>query len=234
MNRKNTTNMLSWKQNIFILLVLLFGSINLALAQDSKIDISSLVNETQKQNTSNDKMELVWWIPEEFWRASFEKDPDFSVKKIEAFLKILRPYTLVLGVDGVMGEMGGITYATQESIQSNIQIVDAEGTHYRPLNDDKIDADTKNFLAMMKPILANMLGPMGQNMHFFLFPSTDKKGSAIANAKSEGTFTVLLDKSEYKWRLPLGSVFPPKTCPVDGEKLSGAWKYCPWHGVELK
>lgn len=87
---------------------------------------------------------------------------------------------------------------------------------------------------MMGPVLVNMLGPMGQNMHFFLFSSKKKNGQEIAVAKREGAFSVKLDKREFKWRLPLGSLLPPKVCPIDGEKLNGAWKFCPWHGVALR
>ena len=79
-----------------------------------------------------------------------------------------------------------------------------------------------------------MIGPMGQNMHVFLFPAKDKKGQDIAAAKREGFFSVKLDKREFKWRLPLGSLLRQKVCSVDGEKLNGAWKFCPWHGTELK
>ena len=61
---------------------------------------------------------------------------------------------------------------------------------------------------MMKPIFVNMLGPMGQNMHFFLFPAKDKSGNLIADAKNEGSFTVKLADRPFKWRLPLGSILP--------------------------
>ena len=222
------------KIEIFILALLIFGSMSLSFAQDRKVDINALVQETQKMSQSADEMKMIWWIPEEFWRVSFEQDPNMTAAQAEQFIKVLRPYMVIVVVDGKIGAIGGVTYKPQITIQNSIQIVDREGTHYRPLSDEKIDADTINFLSMMKPAFVNMLGPMGQNMHFFLFPSLSKKGKNIADAKSEGTFSVKLDKREFKWRLPLGSLLPPKVCPVDGEKMSGAWRFCPWHGVELK
>lgn len=61
--------------------------------------------------------------------------------------------------------------------------------------------------------------------------------SPLANkkidVKKEGKFSMLMDKTEYKWRLPLSSLLPPRLCPIDDEKLNGAWKFCPTHGVEL-
>ena len=86
----------------------------------------------------------------------------------------------------------------------------------------------------MKPVLVNMLGPMGEHMEFFFFPRTSASGQPIADAKAEGSFRFGVGKDVYDWRLPLGSLLPQKTCPVDGERLSGAWEYCPWHGKKLR
>ena len=93
--------------------------------------------------------------------------------QIEEFLKVLRPYMLIAVYDGKIGSFGGITYKPKATIQNNIQVIDKQGIHHRPLSDEIIDADTKSLLSMMKPVLANMLGPMGENMHFFLMASIE-------------------------------------------------------------
>lgn len=219
---------------VFILVLLIFGSINLSFAQDVKVDINALIQETQKMSQSQEEMTLVWWIPEDFWRASFEQNPNMTAAQIEEFIQVIRPYTMVVAVDGQIGSFGGVTYESESTIRNSIRLVDSQRNNYRPLSPETIDADMTNFLSMMKPVLANIIGPLGQNMYFYLFPDKNKTGHEIANAMKEGTFSVKLSQREFKWRLPLGSLLAPKTCPVDGEKLSGAWKYCPWHGVELK
>jgi hypothetical protein len=223
-----------WKGKVFIVALLIFGWMNSSFAQDIKIDINAIVQETQRTSRSADEMTLIWWIPEDFWQVSFEQNPDTTAAQIEKFMKVLRPYMVIVAVDGKIGSFGGVTYKSESTIRNSIQLIDNQKNNYRPLSNEKVNADIKNFLSMMKPVLANMLGPMGQNMHFFLFPPKNKAGQEIADAKKEGTFSVKLDKREFKWRLPLGSVLAPKICPEDGEKLSGAWKFCPWHGVELK
>lgn len=223
-----------WKAESFALALLIFGSMSLSFAQDRTVDINALIQETQKMSRSADEMTLIWWIPEEFWRVNFEQNPNITADQAEKFIKVLRPYVIIVAVDGKIGSLGGLTYKPQATIQNSIRIVTNEGTHYDPLADENIDADTKNFLSIMKPVFVNMLGPMGQNVHFFLFPSLSKKGKKIADANSEGILWVKLDNRDFKWRLPLGSLIPPKACPIDGEKMSGAWKFCPWHGVELK
>ena len=236
MAKKGREDMKSRKfRNVGVLIGILFicGWMSLSFAQNKKVDINALVQETQKMSDRSGEMTLIWWIPEEFWRASFQQDPNMTAAQTEEFIKVLRPYMLIVAVDGNIGSFGGVTYKSETTIRGNIQVIDGQGTRYRPLGNENIDADTKNFLAMMKPVFVNMLGPIGQNMHFFLFPAKNTMGQNIAVAKSEGAFSVKLDQRVFKWRLPLGSLLPAKICPVDGEKLSGAWKFCPWHGVEL-
>ena len=223
-----------WTGKVFFVVLHIFGSINSSFAQDIKVDINALIQETQKMSQSADEMTLIWWIPEDFWRASFEQNPNMTEAQIEEFIKVIRRYTMIVAVDGKIGAFGGVTYEPESTIRNSIRLVDSQRNNYRPLSNEKIDADMKNFLSMMKPVLVNILGPLGQNMYFYLFTAKTKAGHEIANAKKEGIVSVKLDKKELKWRLPLGSLLAPKTCPVDGEKLSGAWKFCPWHGVELQ
>lgn len=219
---------------VFMVALLFLASMSSSFAQDRKVDINFLIQETQKLEQLPDEMTLIWWIPEDFWRVSFEQNPNITEAQIEEFLRVIRAYVVVVVVNGNIGSMGGVTYTPESTIRNSIVLIDSQMNRYRPLHFEAVDADMKNFLLMMKPVLANMLGPMGQNMHFYLFPPKNKAGQRIADAKKEGTFAVRFDKKEFRWRLPLGSLMAPKICPIDGEKLSGAWKYCPWHGVELK
>jgi len=222
--------------SLFLAVLLLFLWVLNSLAQESqenKIDISALTQETQKMQQQADQMTLVWWIPEEFWWVSSAQNPTVTKAQTENLIDVLRPYILIIIVDGNIGPFGGVTYKPEAEIRAGIQIKDSRGNYYHPLSEDKIDADTKNFLSIMKPIFVNMLGPMGQNMHFFLFPAEDKNARRIAQAKKQGAFSVKLDEREFRWRLPLGSLLPPKTCPGCKEDCSGAWNFCPWCGTRL-
>ena len=236
MNNKSV-NIISrrmWTGKVFIVVLLIFGSINSSFAQDIKVDINALIQETQKMSQSQHEMTLVWWIPEDFWRVNFEQNPNITKAQTEEFIKLLRPYIIVVAVDGEIGNFGGVSYESESTIRNSIRLIDNQRNNYRPLSTETVNADLKNFLSLMEPVFVNMLGPLGQNMHFFLFPPKNEAGQDIADAKKEGTFSVKLNQREFKWRLPLGSLLAPKICPVDGERLSGAWKFCPWHGVELK
>jgi hypothetical protein len=220
--------------SVFIGAILICGSMSLSFAQDRIVNANALIQETQKMILNPDQMTMVWWIPEEFWQVSFEQNPNIEKAEAELYMDYLRPYTLIVVAHGKIGSFGWIIYKTETFIRNNIRIIDSQGISYAPVDDEKIKYGAKYFLSMMKPVFEKMLGSMGPNMHFFLFPSKSKSGQSIAVAKDDGFFSVKLDEREYKWRLPLGALVPPKICPVDGEELSGGWKFCPWHGVDLK
>ena len=201
--------------------------------QQTQVDINALIHETQKMVQKEGELSLVWWIPDDYWRVSFEQDRSMSKAQIEQFLAALRPYTLIGVVEGKIGPLGGVTYKPKAEIESKLELKDNNGMLYRPLGQDQVSADVKNFLSMMKPMLANMLGPLGQNFHFFVFPAKDKKGQMIADAKKQGFLWVKLGERKLRYRMPLGSLLPPKICPKCAEECSGAWNFCAWCGTKL-
>lgn len=219
--------------SIFTVTFLLWGWMKIGLAQENAIDLTALIQETQRTPQRAGEITVVWWIPEEYWQVSFAQNRSITESQAEEFIKIISPYMLIVVVEGKIGMFGGVTYKSEADIRSTIQIKDRQGVSYLPLNEDEIDPEAKNLLSAMKPTFANMLGPVGENMHFFLFPAKDKEGRTIAEAGKEGSFSVILGERELRWRLPLSSVLPPKVCPTCKEKLSGAYKFCPWDGTEL-
>jgi hypothetical protein len=216
------------------ILIALFLFTGISLAQPAQIDINTLIQETQKRSDKPGEMTFVWWIPEEYWKASFAQNPAMTAEQIEEFIKVFRPYTIIAVVDGTMGTYGKVNYKTEGEIRANLRVLDNQNNIYHPLKEEEINADTKSFLATMKPMLANALGPIGENMHFFLFPAQGNNGQSLADPKKEGAFLVVLGERQFRWKLPFGSLFAPKTCPTCGEKVSGVYKYCPWDGTKLE
>ena len=203
------------------------------MGQDKKTDLTALMHETQKTLNQEHTLSLIWWIPEEFWQISFEKSPGMAANQKERALEVLRPYILVGVVNGDIGPFGAVTYEDEKTTRERFKLVDRDGAVYQPLPETDVSPDLQNFLAGMKPMLANMLGPMGKNFNFFVFPAKSKKGQAIANARQEGSFSVRLGETRINWRLPLGSLLPERVCSRCSERLSGAFKFCPYDGTDL-
>lgn len=212
-----------------------------APAQANREDISAIARETIKSSTSLNGFTLAWWIPYEYWQVAIkqftenQKMPPSQIAQIEEMMKPLSYYTIIAAIVS-KGDLGKFTYASGPEIRSYIQLLDSDGNAYRPLDEKTIKPETQSLLLTIKPILIKAmseLGPFGENINVFLFSSTGKSGRRIADAKSDGTFSVQMDKISFKWRTPVGSMLPLKRCPVDGEEVNGGWKFCPWHGAKL-
>lgn len=191
---------------VFVAVCLLCGGMKIGLAQEvGKVDLNALTQETQKISQKADEMTLIWWIPEEFWQISFAQDPTATEAQSEEFIKILHPYTLIAVVDGKVGSFGGVTYRSEADIRANINIRDSQGAYYMPFNEDEVDADVKNLLSMIKPVIVNMLGPLGQNMHFLLFPAKNKNDQNIVKPRKKEPFRSKWAKEnssgDYHWAL---------------------------------
>jgi hypothetical protein len=222
------------KKAVILLLVLCVCLPGTGWAQERKVNLGDLIRETQQQNLSPEKMSIIWWIPLQFWQISLKQNGALSNEAIDKLLSVLRPYLFLVVAEGNVGPVGGITYKSEETLRTGLKVLDARGRSYEPLPSDKVSEDVNNFVQMMRPILSGGMGPFGENLRFFLFPARDSAGVEIADAVSDNDFDVQLGERRFHWRLPLGSLLPPKVCPDDGELLNGAWTYCPWHGTKLK
>lgn len=217
-----------------IAIYLLFFSLTGKLfAQDFKVNINKLTEETQQLSDSPDKMRLVWWIPTDFWEAVFSQDASIPRQDASAMLDQFEKYTMVATIDGNIDADGNIHYVSEDAIFNTLKVVDNTQKEFSPLTEDQIDLDTKRLITIMKPVLANMLGKLGENMHFFLFQKTDDPLNKIVNPKNEEKFAVKLNDEQFEWQLPLGSLLKPKKCPIDQQLLDGSWTYCPYHGKRL-
>jgi hypothetical protein len=222
------------KNKILIPLIFLVGVFTNLFAQGFKVNINKLTEETQQLSESPDTMRLIWWIPTEFWQTIFEQDNTITKLEANEMLNNFDKYTMVAVIDGEIKDDGTITYKTEETTFKNLAVIGNDKVAYTPLYDDEIDEVTRNLINIMKPMLGNMLGAFGQNMHFYLFQKRDNPLDRIVNPIKKERFTVKLDKDNFNWSLPLGSLLKPKKCPVDYKLHNGSWNYCPYHGKKLE
>lgn len=206
----------------------------LGFAQEVKTDINELIEDTQINLGEQGEIKMAWWIPTEFWRVTFENEPGIPAEEVDNFMKTLEPYSIFAVVEGEIGNYGGVNYTPLETLESSLSLTGSDGKTYKSLLFTDLSADMRSFLSMFRPILVNMIGQLGENMHFFVFDDITSKGLRISDPYANGSVTLKCHNEEYKWRTPLGSLLAPKYCPVDNEEMSGAWKYCPFHGDELK
>ena len=216
-----------------VLLFILYCSIIASNAQEFKVNINKLTEETQQVSESPDKMQLIWWIPTDFWKAVFDQDNNIPKDQASTMLSHLEKYTMIVAVDGDIDVNGDITYHSEQDIFNKLKISDDKNESFKPLLYDEIDLDTQQLINIMKPMLGQMLGKVGENMHFFMFQKREDPLYKIVDPVHSKTFEVMVDNEKFKWNLPLSSLLKPKRCSVDNKHLDGAFMYCPYHGTKL-
>lgn len=201
-------------------------------------DLQALIRDTQKmtivrKDTNSQQLTIVWWIPIEFWEVNLKKNPNTTPQMIDKLKATLDPYTLVALVNCDVGPFGGMTFQSDSAVRASVTLSDAQKSSYAPLADAQISADAKVLLAMMRPVVAGALGQLGEHINFVFFAGKAKDGRRIAEPLSDRSFSVFLDGAEFKFRLPVGSLLPPKFDPATREQFPGNYRYSPFTGTEL-
>jgi hypothetical protein len=201
--------------------------------QAQQASLQEVISDTQRMEQSADRLTLVWWIPAQFWEISLAQNADVSPKQVRELVASFEPYTVVAIVDGAVGPMAGITYPDEAVVRESVRVVDVAGKRYRAMKTSEIAPDVQNMISMMQPMIANMLGPMGTNMHFLVFQNSDDQ-TAPLDPLARGTARVEVADRSYKYRLPLGSLMPPRFDPDSGERFPGNFVFSPFTGKKLR
>ncbi|WP_297471442.1 hypothetical protein, partial [Acidithiobacillus sp.] len=230
-----TFGSLGWKPGAWFTLAM--AAVSLAFcapaSAQGNLDVQAMVHDTQRVSRSGDQLTLVWWLPEQYWRASMDANKSVSRLQEEKFLSIIRPYNIIAVVDGQVGAMAGVSYLSEDALRKEVSIKDEQGHVYAPLADDQIGPDAKNLLMVLKPIIANLLGALGNNMYFLVFPAQNGNGQFFANPTKNGMLTVDVGAKVFQFRLPLGSFLPPMYDAATGERFPGNYRYSPFSGKAL-
>jgi len=196
--------------------------------QDSVVDPDALLADIRQESSRPDKATAVLWIPPEFLLAF---NPGASPSEWQQLRDVLAPYLLLAVRDATLGPFGGVTLKQEAEVRGSTAVFDGQGNSYSPLDAADLGADLTNLLVLLQQMMRSQ--PGGEGTYFLVFPGIGNEGVAIANPRADGEFAVRVDGEDFTYRLPLESLLAPKFCPVDGQRLSGAWTYCPYHGREL-
>jgi hypothetical protein len=218
----------------FILAVVMLGLVTGNLFAGERVDLQKFILDTQRLEQGQNSFRLVWWIPTEYWEESFRNVPTLTDDQKREFYKAVEDYMIVCVVDAEISAFGSVMPTSRDQILDKLALSIGQGKTMKPLSDSETSSDAKNLFAMMKPIMANMFGQFGQGMEFICFNGFDAKGKKLFDPKREGFFAVIFADATYKWRLPLGSLLPPKYDPQTGEEFPGNYNYNPFTGKKLE
>lgn len=196
-----------------------------------RIQINQLTNETQQSSSSKDTLDLVWWLPPQFWLASSRDDDRAAMTEIAA---LFQKYTVVAAVNGKIGKLGIDGFMNEDELRQALVVLGADGKEYRPIAPDKLDPKVTMVFGILKPILGSMIGQLGNNLHFYVFPGKGKDGKPLADPLAPGTLTVQLGEARYDFTTPLGSLLTPQHDPRTGQKFPGNYRFNPYTGSQLQ
>lgn len=222
------------KALVFAFLFLVTAALPLSRAGDNQSSLTAMIKETQRIDNSKEGLTLVWWIPVDYWKMSLASTKNLSQKQIDEMMKVLSDYTVVMVIEGKKGGKDLLDYEPLETVRKNTVVTLPSGEKLSPLEDKELNPDARSFFAVMRPALANMMGKLGENANFLVFANKDKDGKVLLDPRGTGKLTVQAGTFEASWRLPLGSVLDPKTCPACKESFPGNYSFCPFDGTGLK
>lgn len=197
-----------------------------------------LTSESQAMKTGADSLDLAWWLVPEFWESTFRQNPGIPEDQVNELLGAVRNHTVLAIVQADISPMGSFTFYEQDRIMNGLKIeaVRANGDVQVVSHSEPANADLRLLLDMMRPILAQAMGNMGENMYFLPLPMFDNEGVQILSPYETGRLRVSLPRdmedTVLEIELPFDSLFVPRTCP-SGKQAHVSWVYCPWSGEKL-
>lgn len=196
--------------------------------------LDELMHDTMKSDPDPSTVDMVWWIPTDFWRATFANNPDVSASQAQKMVDAMDRYAMFAIVQGRMGPLGAVEFRETADVRAGLSLLTPAGATLLPIPADKLTGDAALFAQMMKPMLARMLGPMGEHLEFYFFENKATGGGLVVDPTADATFTVQVGTQGFTWQLPLESLFAPVDCGKCGRELKGTWTYCPYDGTKVK
>jgi hypothetical protein len=195
------------------------------------VDIDKLIQDTQRLTQGSTELVLVWWIPTEFWEATLAADPSVSEAQRSEFTKALDEYLVFAVVAADIGPMGGVKPRSRNTLLKHTELR-IGGVVQELIPSEDVSGDAANFVAVMKPMMANMMGQFGKGMEFFLY-ANGTHGKRLIKASEKGDLAFSAFGTDHTWRLPLASLLPPKIDPKTNEVFPGDYLFNPFTGTKL-
>lgn len=202
------------------------------------VDINALTGESQSMVSTNNSFDLVWWVIPEFWEATFRQSPDVSDAQADQLLSILRNHTVLAVVQADISPLGSFRFFDKDAVMKGLQVeaISADGKARTVSHTEAADPDLRLMLDQMRPVLAQAMGNMGENLYFFPLPAFDGEGEEFLSPYEFGRLRVSLGRETIgpvlEIETPLDALYVPRTCP-NGKPAHVSWTYCPWSGERL-
>lgn len=208
----------------------------------AKVSPDKLISETQRSAEPTDGMNMVWYIPTEFWDVVLRQDPTLSEDGRKEMIDLLDDYFILGVVRADISQFGTFSFHGEQAVKNALTVtfVDVDGKKQQLKPAAKIPADMQNLLNAMRPIFTQAIGNMGQNFHMIVYPDKTEAGKRIVSPYEHGKLVVDMAKiskeagGKVEFALPLDALFEPRVCDRCDEEAHIAWNFCPFCGAKLE
>jgi hypothetical protein len=183
-----------------------------------------------KTATVDSTVTVVWWMPTEFWDMAVATNSAVTSQAIAKLHTLMDDYVVFaisrgrVTVDGLL--------ATPREEMLRVSVCEASGQRLIPLATTDVKPEVQALVTTLKPIFGTLLGGFGQSLEFVFYPNP-LQGQRLIDARRDGTLKFTLSEQTFTWRLPLGSLLPPKHDASTGEDFPGNYQYNPYTGNRL-
>lgn len=205
-----------------------------------EVDIDRLITDTQKEINQPNGVSVVWFLPETAFFRVLTEGAELPESQREEMRALLQGKCVVAIVRAHIGVFGGFTFFDKETVLRGTTIAVAKGDD-KPLPMhllEDVPTDLTLIVNAIKPIFANAIGRMGENMHFFVYDNRTPDGTKIYDPYASDEVVIAFEEMG---RLPAhksrydticDSLFKPRFCK-NGKRAHVSWKYDPWTGEKL-
>jgi hypothetical protein len=194
-------------------------------------DMREFIHETQQSVTVGQQFTMAWWIPPEFWQVSLAANPNVPAQTATEILNVFHDYQVFALVRANAGLQGLTNVSPRADLLANSRF-EVDTKAIQPLAPEDVPAGVQTMLGAMRPMLANMLGQLGQSMELVVYPGVADQHRLI-DALQPGSFQFTLYDQTFHWRTPVASLLPPKVDPKTKEQFPGNYLYNPYTGGKL-
>jgi hypothetical protein len=204
----------------------------LMMTQPVLAGVNELTRDLNRTVQSGDQITMVIWMPTQFWdealKASAAALPEEARLQM---LAMLEDYSVFGVLRGKIGAGGLSEMKSKEELLKNLKL-ESNGKAIEPLAPEAVGPGAQMLLGQIKPAMASLAGPMGKSIEFVVYPA--KAGGKLQiDAAQPGKLKVTLYDQAFEWRLPLGSLLPPRFDSKTGEEFPGNYEFNPYTGQKL-
>jgi len=200
-------------------------------AGNAEPSMDAMAKDLMQQSQGNGDFRFAFWLPTEFF---VRVAPKADAATIDSLRKSLRGYAIFFVLDAHASALGMPVGRPRAEVLAGTFLQLEDGTRLSPLGAEQLHGDIKTLVDIMKPMMKNMLGALGEAMEAVVFEDAGADGASRLDPLAKGQFKVVVGSEAFSWRLPLGSMMAPMFDPETHERFPGNYRFNPFTGAKLQ